>query len=69
MTNQTTEPSRKLELQYLRIIDESMRRTQGKMLTMEESVRRIHGMLITVEIIAVFTFILSIVTLILVLTR
>ncbi len=68
MTNKTTEPSRKLELQYLRIIDESIRRVQGKMLTMEESIRRLQGMLITVEIIIVLTFVISIVTLIIVLT-
>lgn len=69
MTQQTTEPSKKLEFQYLRIIDESLRRTQGKMLTMEESIRRLHGMLITIEVITVFTFILSIITLVIVLTK
>ena len=69
MANQTTEPSSKLELQYLRILDESVRRTQGKMIAMEETVRRIQGMLITVEIVVFLTFIISIVTLIIALTR
>ena len=69
MTNSTTEPSRKLELQFLRSMDENLRRLQGRIITVEENMRRLMGMVITIEIILALVAIANLVTLVIVLTR